>query len=675
MSLVPFLNLSVVPNRYSPSYSALPSPSMYNDNENFILTNKQIDHQTFHKTAEFIRGLEKKFCNVKFPDAKALKKTIWLVSKQGVSPIQDVLLKKSGYISRLFSNESWGEWLEEKTPLGRVISSYCDYLNSTTRADVFIRRFDQEFLEEANRNAAAILKMVNPPKKNASQQKAAPQTASTPSMWKTFFSFPMAEASPLAPKRFPAEFELSNLNGANGFILNGENKGDFSGTSVSGIGDFNGDGISDLILGAPPNSVFSNASTGRSYVIFGHKGYWENPIQLSSLNGTNGFTIIGEKGYYIGYSVNGAGDINGDGIKDLNIGADSRIHQSVRPRNRSFGSKKDWFSKFELSSLNGTNGFIIDNGGLIGYSVSGTGDINGDGINDLAIGANCNSFVIFGSRWWNSPVDLSTLNGTNGFIINCDTRYLDNLWTVSGAGDINGDGIKDLIIGSTNSNPNDKVDEGRTYVIFGSRWWNSAFQISNLNGTNGFILNGENKYDRSGSSVNCAGDINGDGIQDLILGAVYVGKSYVVFGHNGNWESPFELSSLNGSNGFILEGSGFSVNNAGDINKDGITDLVIGNPGGSPDGKQIAGITYVLFGSKGPWFSPIQLSSLNGINGFMLNGEEQNDRSGNSVSGVGDMNGDGINDLALGAYSASSNGNQYAGKSYVVFGEKMMQKV
>ena len=157
-------------------------------------------------------------------------------------------------------------------------------------------------------------------------------------------------------------------------------------------------------------------------------------------------------------------------------------------------------------------------------------------------------------------------------------------------------------------------------------------------------------------SVSGAGDINGDGIADLVVGAPRAGsnagKTYVIFGSKAGWSSPISLSSLNGANGFVLNGenagdqSGFSVSGAGDINDDGIADLVVGAPGADSTS---AGKTYVIFGSKAGWSSPISLSSLNGANGFVLNGENAGDDSGYSVSGAGDINGDGIADLVVGA--------------------------
>lgn len=496
-----------------------------------------------------------------------------------------------------------------------------------------------------------------------------------------------------------SSFNLSDLTGSNGFTINGVAPYDTSGYGVSNAGDINNDGIGDIVIGAPGFTGIEPDPTttpGTSYVVFGSQAGFPANFELSTLNGTNGFALNGVAADDLtGLRVSGAGDVNGDGKDDLIIGAVGADPNGLIDAGSSyvlFGSTSGFAPSIDLATLNGINGFTIDGieaGDQLGSSVSGAGDVNGDGFADLIIGAPYadpnglekagQSYVVFGSNnGFPTSLNVSDLDGNNGFTINPIAAGDELGGSVSAAGDINGDGKDDLIIGAFGADPNGVENAGQGYVVFGSTvGFAPSLNVSALDGTNGFAIDGIAEGDYL-SRVSAAGDVNGDGFDDLIVGAFgadpngndYAGTSYVVFGSPEAFPASFNPSGLDGTNGFAINGiaegdfSGFSVSSAGDFNGDGIDDLIVS----APFADTVAGQSYIVFGSKEGFWASINLSSLDGINGSVLNGVNPNNYSGNSVSGAGDINGDGVDDLIIGAPYADPNGNTNSGSSYVVFG-------
>ncbi len=493
-----------------------------------------------------------------------------------------------------------------------------------------------------------------------------------------------------AAQAFPAVINLSSLNGSNGFRLDGVAAYDYSGHSVSAAGDINHDGHDDLIVGAYGTDPNGSAS-GSSFLVFGKATPFAPTLALSGLSGTNGFRLNGVAAFdYAGNSVSAAGDVNGDGIGDLIIGA---LNADSNGGNSGssyvvFGKATSAAAALSLSSLDGTNGFRIDGTAVndrSGISVAAAGDVNGDGVDDLIIGApnadpkgtySGTSYVVFGKATpFAANLALSSLDGNNGFRIIGAAAYDRSGASVSAAGDINGDGYGDLLIGSVPIFDSDST----SYIVFGKATpFAAALALSSLNGTNGFRLDSV-AGDGPSRAVSALGDINGDGRDDLIVGAPNAdpnggnsGSSYVVFGKATPFAATLALPSLNGTNGFRLDGvapddrSGYWVSAAGDMNDDGHDDLSVGALNADPNGDS-SGSSYVVFGKVTPFSATLALSSLDGTNGFRLDGVAAGDVSGQSVSAAGDINGDGRGDLVIGASRADPNGSN-SGSSYVVFG-------
>jgi hypothetical protein len=411
------------------------------------------------------------------------------------------------------------------------------------------------------------------------------------------------------------------------------------------LGDINGDGIDDWAAGAPgqanPAPPAENLSV---YVGFG--GRTPADVSLSDLDADGngrGFRIKAERPTdFFGNAVSSAGDVNGDGLDDVIIGA-----FGVRDGS---GGAYVTFGKADTAPVNvadleqGVGGYAIlgDEGASFqGSSVSGAGDVNGDGLDDVIIAGiteNAGDIAVAGMAFviWGKvdtePVELADVKlGKGGFaVLGASTQSYLGI-DVRGAGDVNGDGLDDVIVGAFMASPSSRDSAGASYVVFG-KTDTDPVAVAELAGPSalGFEIAGAEALDRSGISVAGAGDVNGDGFDDVVV------------------SSPCADLGLGGPSRTLAD---CAANLTADLPA-------------PPTETPPTGLTYVVFGQRAP--TAIDLADIErggSAAGFVIAGSRADDQLGASLSS-GDIDGDGLSDLLIG-----TNNRSLEGRAYVVFGK------
>jgi len=400
--------------------------------------------------------------------------------------------------------------------------------------------------------------------------------------------------------------------------------------------DFNGDGYSDVVVGAPKHDPSGMSDAGRAYIFFGAASMDNGPDKTFS-----GLAA----GDLFGCGVASAGDVNADGYCDAIIGACGR---DVAGKTDA-GTAYIYYGGALMNTAVDVTLVGADADDAFGTSVASAGDLNADGYSDVVVGAPDSdgasmtdsgmAIIYFGGSAMDSTADAKVVGEAAS----------DNLGSsVASAGDMNGDGYCDVIVGAPGNNANGG-GSGEAYIFFGG---------AVLDVTPDATWAGPSSMDIFGASGSSAGDSHGDGYCDALVGApgvmVIMGKLGKAYVYNGGASLGTEANVTMSGAGEALFGC--SVSAAGDVNGDGFCDVIIGAE------NRNFGEAYLFYGG----------SPMNNGTDATIAGEAAGDLLGCSVSSAGDVNGDGFSDVIVGAKGNDAGGNAGSGEVYIFYGGSPM---
>jgi hypothetical protein len=443
--------------------------------------------------------------------------------------------------------------------------------------------------------------------------------------------------------------------------------GAFLGSSVAGAGDVNGDGYADVIVGATIYDAGEN-DEGAAFVFHGSASGIASGGPATAAAQLESDQALAQ----LGFSVAGAGDVNGDGYADVIVGAEFYgAGESNEGAAFVFHGSASGIASGNPSTADAQ--LESDQGDAqLGWSVAGAGDVNGDGYADVIVSAPTYdagqtnegaAWVFLGSASGIASGNPSTADAQ----LESDQSGGQLGGSVAGAGDVNGDGYADVMVGAPVYDGG-LTDEGAAWVFLGS----ASGIASGGPATAAAQLESDQGDAQLGGSVAGAGDVNGDGYADVIVGAnlydaghsdegaafVYHGGAQGIVSGNPAGAAA-QLESDQAQAGQL----GFSVAGAGDVNGDGYADVIVGVPGFDSGSLFGEGAAFVFHGSDSGIASANPATAA-----AQLESDQAGANLGTSVAGAGDVNGDGYADVIVGASEYDSGSGIGEGAAFVFHG-------